>query len=143
MNPQLIEAIKREEGWNSHAYICPAGKWTIGYGRNIDPAGGKGIIKAEGAMLLRNDILDCLADLESIFDNWPHIDRVRQNALANMRYQLGPSRFRSFAKMIAAVRGGNWMLAYLEALDSKWASVDQTPERAIRVARAIRDGVLL
>lgn len=32
-NNLFVEKIKAFEGFRSHAYLCPAGVWTIGYGR--------------------------------------------------------------------------------------------------------------
>lgn len=39
----FIEKIKSFEGFRSHAYLCPAGKWTIGFGRT-GPGVGPGSI---------------------------------------------------------------------------------------------------
>ena len=34
--------IRGHEGFSRWVYLCPAGKQTIGYGRNIDKSGGPG-----------------------------------------------------------------------------------------------------
>ena len=31
-----LTVIKEFEGWRPRAYLCPAGKWTIGYGHTAD-----------------------------------------------------------------------------------------------------------
>ena len=33
-----IDLIKGYEGWRDKPYLCPAGEWTIGYGRNFEGA---------------------------------------------------------------------------------------------------------
>ena len=137
-----VEQIKRDEGFRSHAYRCSQGVLTIGYGRNIDPdGGGKGITEGEASLLLRHDLIEAEADLATLLHNWHQIDPVRRGALLNMRFQLGPHRLRGFVRMLTAVRAGSWRRAALEATDSLWAR--QTPNRAYRVAKELRDGISL
>ena len=45
---KLLEMLKRHEGevvtnGRHVAYKCPAGYWTVGVGRNVDPNGGIGL----------------------------------------------------------------------------------------------------
>ena len=35
----LLSFVKTNEGFRSMPYKCPAGKWTIGYGFNMDAHG--------------------------------------------------------------------------------------------------------
>ncbi|SFL10032.1 lysozyme [Porphyromonadaceae bacterium KH3CP3RA] len=51
-----IELIKAHEGFSSRAYLCPAGKWTIGYGHTGGVKSGDVITEAQGEALLRSDI---------------------------------------------------------------------------------------
>ncbi len=57
INEAGLKIIKRNEGLRLHAYRCPAGVWTIGYG-HTGPAAKRGnIITEERAdLLLRNDV---------------------------------------------------------------------------------------
>lgn len=129
---QAIDRIMEDEGFRSHAYVDGDGL-SIGYGRRISEDGG-GISKREALFMLQNDILACEHDLGDLF-TWPlwlSISRVRRDALVNMRYNLGPSRFRGFRNMIAAIRMKDWSQAAREALDSKWAR--QVGRRARRIA---------
>jgi lysozyme len=48
--------IKPFEGFRSHAYQCPAGVWTIGYGTTKGVKPGMIISRAEAADLLLSDI---------------------------------------------------------------------------------------
>ena len=139
----LVDRIIRDEGFEGHAYRCPAGKLTIGYGRNIDPDGGKGITEREALHLLHGDLIECENDLADIFgwDFWLHLDTVRRYALINMRYNLGPAGFRGFVNMIEAIKRKEWGLAAREAMDSRWAV--QVGKRARRIADELRDGVAM
>ena len=137
----LFERIKRDEGFRRHGYRDHLGVLTIGYGRNIDAeAGGPGITESEASILLARDLDGAERDLQLIFPRWAEFNQVRQQALVNMRFQLGPTRFRSFRRMIRAINAGRWVLASQEALDSRWAG--QTPGRAYRIARELRTGVV-
>jgi lysozyme len=110
---QLID----HEGLEQKVYRCPAGKLTIGVGRNIED---KGITEEEALFLLKNDIAECEEDLRSIFSEYDTLDESRQRVLIDMRFNLGPSRFRMFKKMIAAVKGKDYSRAAAEMKDSNW-----------------------
>jgi lysozyme len=62
---KMIHQVTRHEGLRLKPYLCPAGKLTIGIGRNLE---GKGITEQEAVMLLENDIQECLDDLKPLFD---------------------------------------------------------------------------
>jgi lysozyme len=112
-----IELIKKHEGFRQFPYKCTAGKMTIGYGRNIEDVG---ISKEEALFLLVGDIARCEQDLRSIFLQFDHFTLPRREALTDMRYNLGPSRFRGFRRMIAAILADDWDRAADEAMDSDW-----------------------
>ena len=132
---EMRRELIRDEGLRTKPYKCTAGRLTIGIGRNLDD---KGISREEAMILLDHDIRECYTDLEFIFPDqfhkWPE---ELQRALINMRFQLGYGGFRSFEKMLEALRAEDREVAAVEAIDSKWAQRD-TPERAARVAEMIR-----
>lgn len=129
------ELITRHEGYRRTPYHCTAGKLTIGVGRNLDDVG---IDQEEARYLLDRDIGRALDDLSSF--GWFHVlDTVRQRALIDMRFQLGPAGFRTFGRMIAALARQDYATAATEALDSKWARFD-TPARAQTIAAMLRSG---
>jgi lysozyme len=72
-------------------------------------------------MLLVNDIAECMTDLQNIFHSWDDFSDARKIALLDLRFNLGAGGFRSFKRMIAAIKARNWVLAAAEALDSRWA----------------------
>lgn len=129
--------IRDHEGFRSAVYQCPAGYWTLGYGRNVEQVG---ITEQEGDFLLTNDISACRRDLQScIF--WGRLNVVRRSVLIDMRYNLGPTRFFGFKKMLAALSVDDYVQAAVEMMDSRWAQ--QVPNRALRLSSMMRLGRLV
>ncbi|HWI49080.1 MAG TPA: glycoside hydrolase family protein [Rummeliibacillus sp.] len=125
--------IKRHEGFNSHPYFDSVGKLTIGWGRNIED---NGISKEEADALFENDFDAAVNDLMR-FDWWVMQPKSVQDALINMRFNLGLHRLLGFTKMIQALQEKNYSKAAQEALDSRWAK--QVGDRAKDVALMIRE----
>jgi len=130
----LIEQLIEHEGMRLLPYKCPAGKITIGVGRNLE---GKGISYDEAMLLLRNDIQECTQDLCIIFPRFMGFPLQRQNALIDMRLNLGGHGFRSFKKMIKAILDMDWDEAANQAEDSLWAKQVQ-PARRDRILHQLR-----
>ena len=114
----LVEQLIRHEGERLKPYRCTAGKLTIGVGRNIED---NGIRQSESRFMLMNDIAECENDLLRIFPHWEGFSNSRKLALTDLRFNLGPNRFRTFRRMIAAINNNDWPTASREALDSAWA----------------------
>ncbi len=133
MTAQLIE----HEGLRLKPYRCPAGKLTIGIGRNLDD---RGISEQEAAVLCRNDIDGAERDLDRNVPWWRELSAVRQMALVDMCLNLGWPRLSGFKRMLAALERANYETAADEMLDSKWARQDVQPERSQRLARIMREG---
>lgn len=134
----VVEQIKKDEGFSEKPYRCTSGKLTIGYGFNLDA----GMKERYASWLLMQEIQESELDLINLFGRltWDTFNEVRQNAFINMRYQLGPGGFRTFEKMIDAARRHHWGIVQSEALESKWAEVD-SPSRAQRIAFELGDGI--
>ena len=122
---KLTDQLIKHEGLRLKPYHCPAGKLTIGIGRNLED---KGITENEAVMLLENDIQECLQDLETLFQAFDQLPESVQRVLVDMRFNLGPNRFRHFKKMIAAVKNQDFIQAAAEMKDSRWYS--QVGQRA-------------
>lgn len=137
----IIETIKKREGLRLKPYRCPAGKLTIGYGRNLED---RGITAEEADFLFEHDIMEAHADLRLLFDPVaPTMTQTRWEALLDMRFNMGAGGFRTFERMIAAVQAGEWEKAAAECLDSDYASTEipgQVPWRAMENAEALRVG---
>jgi lysozyme len=139
-NPQmknLREMIKRHEGVETHAYKCSQNKTTIGVGRNIDPDGGIGLSEAELDYLLNNDINRCIGELSG-FVWFPDLNEARQNAIIDMVFNLGITRFKGFKNAIDAMSKSDFETAADEFYDSRWAK--QVGNRAIEICEMIRKG---
>ena len=128
----LREDLIAEEGIRLKPYLCPAGKTTIGVGRNLDDVG---ITQDEAMEMLDNDIERVKAQLAKALP-WLQGDNV-QRALGNMTFQMGLGGVLKFKKMLAALQVKDYTTARREALDSAWAR--QTPQRAKRVTDLIKD----
>ncbi len=126
----LIDEIKRDEGFKGSPYICPAGFPTIGYGTKLP------LDEYEAELLLKHRLNK---KIELLHVKLPQIlrypKRVR-DVLINMSYQMGVSGVLKFKKMIRALDANDFKKASEEMLDSKWAREDG-PGRAKRLSKKI------
>lgn len=85
-----IELIKRFEGLRLKAYLCPAGKPTIGYGHTKDVKLGDVITEEEAEQLLREDLIVVENEINR------HNLNINQNqfdALVSFVYNVGQGNF--------------------------------------------------
>ena len=158
----LEDQLILHEGLRLEVYKCPADYWTVGVGRNLE---GKpltkseqerilgcsgltpdqvisilkerGVTKDEALFLLANDIEDAVQDLKN-FDWFEALDPIRRKVVIDMRYNLGPTRFRGFKKMIAALARGDYKAAAAEMVDSRW--YHEVGNRSKRLVRMMETG---
>lgn len=131
----IQDDLIRDEGLRLKPYICPAGKLTIGVGRNLDD---KGITKAEALLLLDHDINEVVMALHRKLPWFDYLGLARQDVLVNMAFNMGVTALLKFKKMLAAVEAGDYHRAADEMLASKWAG--QVGRRATRLAVVMREG---
>lgn len=135
MNRQLLlEQLQRHEGLRLKPYRDSVGKWTIGYGRNLDD---RGISEDEAGFMLDNDIDQVVAELERM-PLYLSLDSIRQVVLANMAFNMGVPTLLEFRRMLGALARGEWNRAADEMLDSKWAR--QVGDRAVELSELMRTG---
>lgn len=134
VSDQLVEYIKEAEGFRSLAYECPAGKLTVGYGKNIEDL--PGLTEEQASVILQMDLVIAAKEVDSFAPK--DIGPNRRAALTAMVFQLGMPTVKKFKKMLAALEQGNWLEAADQALDSRWAR--QTPSRAKWVAEIFKTG---
>ena len=117
-NQVIIDQLIAHEGLRLKPYKCPTGRLTIGVGRNIEDYG---ITEEEALYLLRNDIANCVLELQDALNGkfWL-LPEIVQRVLVDMIFNLGAVRFNSFKKMIAAIKADDFGRAALEMQDSKW-----------------------
>ena len=131
---KLIENLKRHEGLRLKPYLCPEGKITIGFGRNLEDMG---ISEKEAEMLLMSDIERCYQELD-VFSWFHDLDQVRQEAMVNMLFNLGLPTFLEFKRTLKFMAEGAYSQAADEMLDSKWAN--QVGDRAKELAYMVDTG---
>ena len=113
----IKDFIIKHEGLKLKPYTCPAGKLTIGVGRNIED---NGISEDEAMILLENDIKRCEAELVDIFTEFYTYPENVQIALIDMIFNLGKTRFLKFKNMIQAIKERDFLKASKEARNSRW-----------------------
>ena len=143
---KLIEMLKRHEGevktnGRHLAYKCPAGYWTIGMGRNIDPENGIGLSDDEVQYLLENDIERVIKELSSEYPWFNGLDDVRKDAIIDIGFNLGATKLRGFRRALTAMEEADYNAASDEFLDSKWAR--QVGSRSVELTEMIRTGKYL
>jgi lysozyme len=132
---EIADRLKVEEGWSPTVYQCSQNKWTLGWGRNVDST-GPGITKAEGEILLRNDIDRTIKELRAALPWFDELDMTRTAVLVEVAFQMGLTTLRKFKLMLAALERGDNAEAANQLLSSKYAR--QVPARAQRYAERLR-----
>ena len=66
INQKGLDLIKKFEGCELEAYLCPAGVVTIGYGHTATARLGQVISEAEAEALLREDVKDAEAAVDRL-----------------------------------------------------------------------------
>jgi len=126
---KLRSELARDEGLRLKPYKCSAGYLTIGYGRNLE---SNGISREEADAMLDCDIAAISKDLDKNIPWWRQMPESAQRGIINMAFNLGWSRLKHFANMLAALKSGNYLEAAQHALDSKWSF--QVGDRATRIS---------
>lgn len=129
-----IELLKKHEGYRRHPYLCTAGKWTVGYGRNLAAVG---VSEEEATYLLERDVLWAITHLRTE-PYWLDLNDVRQAVLINMVFNLGWAGFNKFRRMIARIKDKDYTGAAAEMLASSWAT--QVKGRATELAEMMETG---
>ena len=121
----IVEDIKKHEGFEPRIYECSEGYDTIGYGFAIKDL----IIDKDVADLILMKKLHKLLERISIAFPWfKDVDDIAKGVVINMCYQMGLSGFSKFKKTIYYLETEQYEEASVECLDSLWAK--QTPGRA-------------
>lgn len=141
--------LKRHEGYRQKPYQCTAGKWTIGYGTNLEAAGYTdqeirkldviGWSQSEAETKLIWDIRTVVSALEKL-PLWAGLDDARRAVLIDMAYNLGIGGLLKFKKLLAAVEQRDWQAAVFEMLNSKWAK--ELPTRSAELRNVMKAGVI-
>ncbi len=141
------EMIRRHEGLRQRPYKDSKGKWTVGYGHNIDDRGWdpiaprpltKGISWDEVMALLDADVIVAEKDARGLCPSFDSLTDIRMAVLIDMSFNLGLERLSGFKRMLWFVSQHGYRDAAREILASKYASDVKT--RAIENAKNMADG---
>lgn len=94
ISEQGIALIKKHEGFSPRAYLCPAGKVTIGYGHVVLPHENfpiLGIDEVFAGALLRKDVTKAEEAIDRLVDS--AINQNQFDALVSFIYNVGESAF--------------------------------------------------
>lgn len=135
---ELINELKREEGFRASIYQCSEGVDTIGYGFNVayltkdEIALNDGVIEPmseEVATQILNrkvkKLIKAVDEVYSWIDNLPEVVKI---GIYDMIYQLGIKGFGSFVNTQKYLKLLDYPKAIENIKNSKWAK--QTPRRA-------------
>lgn len=139
---RLISQLKQAEGCRLTAYKDSLGFWTIGYGHLLAAGrdwAGYTITQEQADALLATD-LSIAADLAQTLLEWPSLDTdARQNAVAELVFNMGLSKWKKFAHCRLAITQKDWQTAKDQLLNSLWATqVGQ--HRSARIADQLSTG---
>ena len=129
----IVEDIKKHEGFESKVYKCTEGYDTIGYGFAI-----KDLVldKDIADLILMKKLHKMLQRITIAFPWFKDVDNTAKGVIVNMCYQLGLSGFSKFKKTIYLLETEQYEEASVEMLDSLWAK--QTPNRAKELSETLR-----
>jgi lysozyme len=131
----LKNQLKQHEGLRLKVYTCPAGRLTIGYGRNLED---RGLTESEAEYLLDNDIIECEQLLGKVYIWFKNLDSARQAVMISMCFNMGINSLKKFKKTLGFVRDGDYRRASEEMLKSKWAT--QVGNRAKELSEQMKTG---
>lgn len=156
---QLIDLLVKHEGEILHVYKCPAGKDTIGVGRNLEDKGlskyecdvlelgtydkkevidllkNRGITKCESRLFLSIDIEEFSSELYKVLPWIESAPHTVQLALIDMAFNMGIKGLLKFKKTLYFIKAGQYKEASVEMLNSRWAR--QVGNRAIELSEMI------
>lgn len=114
----LIDELIIDEAIKLFPYVDPVGKLTIGVGHNLTD---NGISNRAAMFILDEDVDEVQHDLTMGFHAWfLELDPVRQRVIMNMRFNLGPTKFREFKRLLAAMAERDYVKAAGSMRASHW-----------------------
>lgn len=139
---RLAGDVRAAEGFSLTAYKDSLGLWTAGYGHLLDQRNdwtGHTFDPQTVDEWLIADLATALHGAEQLLE-WASLDTsARQNAVAELVFNLGIGHWRGFAHSRMFMTKKNWPQAAAELLDSTWAK-QVGPRRSGRIATYIESG---
>lgn len=143
----LEERIKKNEGLRLNVYIDTLGNPTIGYGHLLPPSSDiKSITMEEAERLFNEDIADAKRAALDIFEEFAAFSQNRQDAIIELLFNLGKTKFLRFIRMIHNINIGHWddaanELKYADGRTtlSRWYT-QVKEQRAEEIIELLREG---
>lgn len=131
----LRDQLMRDESYRGRPYPDTRGNITVGYGRNLT---ANPISKVEAEYLLDRDIARISAEVFTLLPWLREVDEVRQAALLNMAFNVGPHGLLQSPQMLRHAQAGEWSAAAAEMVSGPWAQ--EVGARALRLQRQLETG---
>lgn len=135
---ELINELKREEGFRDRVYQCSEGVDTIGYGFNVkylskdELALNGGFIEPMSeeiaTKILESKVKKLIKSVDEVYSWIDSLPEVVKIGIYDMIYQLGIKGFGSFVNTQKYLKLLDYPKAIENIKNSKWAK--QTPRRA-------------
>jgi lysozyme len=136
---ELIEEIKKYEGYREEVYEDSLGNPTCGWGHHLYV--GAPINRYVAEEFLAMDVAEAISCFLKVKRLWNlRMDVIRCRVVVHMIFNLGLDRFLGFRKMLKALRACDYEEAANQMLDSLWAK--QVSQRANHLADQMRTGCL-
>lgn len=129
----LKQNLIRDEGVSLKSYTCPAGRVSIGVGRNMQDLG---ITRDEALLLLDHDIDRISKEIAASYAWISDTPEAVQRGFFNLFFNIGQTRVGGFKKMLAALEARDWERAAQELVQSQYSI--QVGARAQRIASLFR-----
>lgn len=134
---RLVEQLKEDEGYRGWSYF-DNDQHSWGFGTKA-PGPDRYINKEAAEIELWQRAALAIRDYYIVFRyTVAEINDCRQEAFANMLYNLGLTKFVKFRNMLAAVDAGAWHEVSAQAKDSRWYK--QVGKRAERIVNELMTG---
>ena len=129
----LVDSIKKHEGYVGIVYKDSLGIDTIGYGFAIKDLE----LDEDVCEIILKRKLNTLTDIVLLKFSWfKYMPQEIKDIVIEMCYQLGVTGVSKFKKTIAYLQNKQWEEASVEMLDSLWAK--QTPNRAKEMSKRVK-----
>ena len=146
-----LNLVKEAEGFMEFPYLCPAGKLTQGYGRNLEAhpltelekksLNADGTVSEEiAAVWALKELIECEHKLK---DNiiYKNQTPIRKAVLLDMCFNIGYAGLMKFKKMWFALGNKDYLGAVREAKDSAWyVQVGNRGRRNIKILASNKIG---
>jgi lysozyme len=138
----IIDQLKRDEGFRANVYEDTVGKHTIGYGHNLDanplPDLEFPITEVQATQILGADVERISTFLQRELPWVVSLDDARHGVLQNMSFNMGVKGLLQFHSMLEYTKQGLYKLSASEMIASRW--YNEVGDRAKRLVEQMQTG---